>query len=148
MSVPDPEQKEALRQLLRVAQTMDAELIDMTTWADRTTPCGTTACLLGHAAKDPWFMDHGWALHWNDRAGKAHVIYEGCVAYEEDRDLFFGLSNLPPVEGTSEETDWDSFLFMPGQYRHTHGPRLKAEVIEHVKHACEVADAIPLGTEV
>lgn len=142
--MPDPEQKEALRQLLRVAQAMEPGKIIMTHWAERE-DCGTTACLMGHAAMDPWFMDEGWSLRWAKPNLKGMLCFEDTHAAPEDRVLFFGLDDIPRDD---EDDSWDDFLFMPTSYRHTYGPRLKGEIIEHVKYVCEVADAIPVGTEV
>jgi hypothetical protein len=134
------DQKEALRELLRVAQGLDPAKINMGHWAERHT-CGTSACLMGHAAMDPWFMDQDWSIRWASPNLKGMLCFETENAGPEERILFFGLDD---IEAGPLESAWDDYLFMPTSYaqHHTGGQKLKDEIIEHVTTACECAGAI------
>ena len=51
----------ALQQAIRVLRTVPDHLFDMHVYATDT-DCGTTACIAGHCALDPWFQAQGLIL--------------------------------------------------------------------------------------
>jgi hypothetical protein len=48
---------EALLKVVEVLEATPDEAVDLQSWT-----CGTTACAIGHAAQDPWFIERGFKL--------------------------------------------------------------------------------------
>ena len=155
-----------LEELLRVAHTADPKKINMDHWglissdyhihpeqAEKVSetyretlvdfkinPCGTTACLMGTAAFDPYFKAQGVRMLW--RVIGEEDEYHGVVMRgdnELDRERFFDLppSNIRFWNGHSWE-DADDYLFMPHSYRDDErhdlqGEDLKAALVEHIE---------------
>ena len=49
-----------LQQVLRVLENIPEPAFDLRSWQS---PCGTTACVIGHCAQDKWFNEQGLTLH-------------------------------------------------------------------------------------
>jgi len=48
---------EALKRVADILESKSDEDVSLVRWK-----CGTTACAIGHAASDPWFIDRGFRL--------------------------------------------------------------------------------------
>jgi hypothetical protein len=162
---------QALYELLRVAHTMDPKALDMDHWAWSThisparspvpgRDCGTTACLLGHAAGDPWFIERKTTLKWEFVEGdpddqddlaewQASVQLDGHDMDEDERIAFFDLPGQHCVafKARGYFCDADTFLFMPTAYYSTSHPRqnldgqaLKDAILSHIQEVIDVCN--------
>lgn len=165
-----------LEELLRVANTADPDKIDMDHWGHidaelglqpeqaewshisgkgfndvlefKFLPCGTSACLLGTAAFDPYFKAQGMKMLWRaiedgeTEDGKTTYEYQGTITFDGDeinRIEFFDLPGAHIRFWTGKQwEDADDFLFMPHSYRDAEqyelkGEDLKAALIEHIE---------------
>lgn len=170
-----------LEELLRVAHSLNPDKVDMEYWghiANATSvehsydenneddgetydivlvklpPCGTTACLLGHAALDEHFTKQGLAFRWRaawdytykdgEEVGKAIKEFQAVLTlngegvHEDDRVELFGLPT--GIMFKTADNRWmepDDYLFMPyayinAEHMHMKNHTLKEALIEHV----------------
>lgn len=160
---------EALYQLLRVAKSMNPKVLDMDHWAVAPfmSPageplighdCGTTACLMGHAANDSWFKERQVRLRWEPITDENNAIEEWqATVYINDREMddyersdFFGIpgTQFLAFKARGYFCDADTYLFMPTAYYATDrgtrtplsGEDLKTKVIEHIEEVIYVCN--------
>lgn len=88
MSLSD-DTKEKLVALADLLSKVKAKSFNLALWKN-TTPCGTTACAVGHAAQDAWFQDRGLSISWYI---PAYTAPDGNVYSDWDAVMaFFGLN--------------------------------------------------------
>jgi hypothetical protein len=145
------DQYRRLNKLLDVAHQIDPKKIQMAVWGEQNN-CGTTACLMGHAALSPAFQEEGVAMRWEPITGSSKMLWTGHIylndetMMEEDRIDFFGLdTNIFYYDDSTEnpgENDEHDYLFMPSAYRDEEGRKLvddalKEEIINHIAKVIE-----------
>lgn len=68
---------------------------DMGTWA-RETKCGTVACIAGHCAMDPWFMERGMRL--GRQINGERLLIDGCDTFwGDDAGVIFITADINSV---------------------------------------------------
>ena len=87
----NPVEKQRLRQLCRVLESIPDEAFDLRDWA-RNGSCDSVACAVGWAMRDPWFREEGLG-----RAKKRSPAFAGQSGWRAVRD-FFGLSREQAFE--------------------------------------------------
>lgn len=141
--------------LLNLAQTIPSdERFNLGYWIMRApTECGTAACLAGHAALHPFFVNQGFTKfsgHHDSHNRTCSVSYapqneaedkelaqlrycdalRGCNPEMAELALYWGMSGRQLVEGDSEEYDFSTeelnepqHPFWPSSYEHAEDPR-------------------------
>jgi hypothetical protein len=92
--------KPAFVELLRVLRNVKPEQFDMSNWT-----CGTTACAIGHAFSDPWFVERGAYI--KQGAYYTWPVYNGWKAFPAV-SVFFNIDGpkameLFGIDGTLDE---------------------------------------------
>lgn len=73
--------KEKFQQIVRVMNTLNPSQFDIQVW-HHSSNCGTVACIAGHCAMDPWFIDQGLTLVPVIQAGGMAPEYQGSWGLE------------------------------------------------------------------
>jgi hypothetical protein len=123
------ERLERLEHLKTVARNIAPEALNMDVFGRRT-PCGTVACLGGHAALDPHFNAQGLTAHWRGVPSPYQIMEIHCREFKPldahvSLQLFFGLTERQMTH-----------LFQPRSYSHQLQPPI-SELVRHIDNVLE-----------